>query len=182
MLHSEFTINHLQLADVVFASRSEFTSSYISTFQLWHTTATTLTTLNQDHDIMHMRYGPSLILSSTLVVSMTQKVDPPGAQIFVSFYFNWRVPLFAPFFSHKHCWRSPWSHWRIDLESLFGAFALLRALLCLACALPFLTLENLTGWFYMGGVTEGICCIFLRASFFFFIWMHTDEASPSLEP
>lgn len=181
MLHSEFTINHLQLADVDFASRSEFSSSYISTFQLWHTTATTLTTLNQDYDIMHMRYGPSLILSSTLVVSITQKVDPSRAQIFVSFYFIGGF-LCLPFISSQALPAFILSRWRLDLESLLEAVALLRALLCLACVLPFLTLGNLTGWFYMGGVTEGICCISLRASFFFFIWMHTDEASPSLEP
>jgi hypothetical protein len=79
-----------------------------------------------------MRYGPSLILSSTLVVSITPKVDPSRAQIFVSFYFIGGF-LCLPFISSQALPAFILSRWRIDLESLFGAFALLRALLCLAC-------------------------------------------------
>jgi hypothetical protein len=86
MLHSEFNVNHLQLADVF--------SPLVLNSLLLHIDLSTMThnrydfdDSQHDHDIMHMRYGPSLILSSALVVSITQKVDPSRAQIFVSFYF-----------------------------------------------------------------------------------------------
>lgn len=75
MLHSEFNVTHLQLGDVV--------SPLVLNSLLLHIDLSTMTRnrydfdgSQHDHYIMHMRYGPSLILSSTLVVSITQKVDP----------------------------------------------------------------------------------------------------------
>ena len=143
MLHSEFNVNHLQLTDVV--------SPLVLNSLLLHIDLSTMThnrydfdDSQHDHDIMHMRYGPSLILSSTLVVSITQKVDPSRARIFVSFYFIWRFPLFALYFLASIA--------GVILVSLEDRFGIALGRVCSAsCSalpcerIPFLTLGNLTG-------------------------------------
>jgi hypothetical protein len=143
MLHSEFNVNHLQLADVFSPLLLNSLLLHIDLSPMTHNRYD-FDDSQHDHDIMHMRYGPSLILSSTLVVSITQKVDPSRAQIFVSFYFIGGF-LCLPFISSQAL---P-AFILVSLEDRFGiaigrvCFASCSALPCLR--IPFLTLGNLTG-------------------------------------